>query len=138
MSTWYLGLQPLQEPFDVGPDENGRALYSFNFLALKRPSPTFVQEILAVLEAAGVGQRGVDLFGTSQVAVPGPEIAGPFLVVRSTGGSAPLGTHNDGSGAYRQPSAQFLVHGRDGVATEVMAQAAFSALLALRNQAVSA
>lgn len=138
MSTWYLALSPQQEPFDLGPDDNGRTQFSFNFLALKRPSAAFIQEILAVLEAAGVGRQGVDLFGSSQVAVPGPEVDGPFLVVRSTGGAAPVGTHNDGAGAYRQPSAHFLVHGRDAAAAEAMAQAAYGALLAVRNQAVSA
>ncbi len=138
MSTWYLALLPQQEPFDVGPDENGRAQFSFNVLAMKRPSASFIQEILAVLEAAGVGTRAVDLFGSSQVAIPGPEVPGPFLVVRSRGGTTPMGTHNDGPGAYRQPGAHFLVHGRDAAAAEAMAQAAYGALLAVRNQAVSA
>ncbi len=138
MTTWYLALSPQQEPFDSGPDENGRTQFACNFLALKCPSATFIQEILAVLEAAGVGTRSVDLFGSSQVALPGPDVDGPFLVVRSTGGAAPLGTHNEGAGALRRPGVQILAHGRDGEAAEAMAQAAYSALVAVRNREVSA
>jgi hypothetical protein len=138
MSTWYLGLTPLNEPFDLGPDESGRVQFSCNFVALKRPSLTFVQEVLAVLEAAGVGTRAVDLFGSSQVAIPGSDVDGPFLTVRSTGGMAPEGTHNAGAGAYRRPGLQVIAHARDASAAEAMAQAAFGALLALRNQAVVA
>ena len=136
--TWYLGLMPQQEPFDVGPDENGRAQFSCNFLALKRPSATFVQEILALLEEAEVGTRAVTLFGSSQVALPGPEVAGPFLVVRATGGTAPQGTHNDGAGAYRQPGLQVLVHALDAAAAETMALAAYDALVGVRNVGLTA
>ena len=134
--TWILDIQPQQEPFDVGPDDHGRAQCVFNVLATKRPSESFWLEIVAVLEAAGVGTRNVNIFGTSQAAIPDGD--GPFLLVRPTGGTAPLGTHNDGAGAYRRPGAQILVTAKRWVAAEAMALAAYSALVAVRNQEVSA
>lgn len=36
--TIYLGLTPLQPPFDLGPDENGRAQVAWNLEALKKVS----------------------------------------------------------------------------------------------------
>lgn len=35
--TVYLFLRPVQEPFDLGPDESGRARVAFNVVAQKRP-----------------------------------------------------------------------------------------------------
>lgn len=136
MTTHYLALRPLQEPYDLGGlDDNGRAQCAFNVLALKRPSGTFVQELVAVLEAAGVGVEGETIFGTSTATMP--EQGGPYLAVRSTGGTAPIGTHNDGAGAYRQPGALFIAHAPRWADAEAMAQAAFNALLEVRNQAVA-
>lgn len=37
-SVWYREISPLQEPFDLSPDEKGRARCAFNFVATKRPS----------------------------------------------------------------------------------------------------
>jgi hypothetical protein len=131
MSTWYLQIQPQQEPFDVGPDAAGRAQCAFNMLATKRPSGTYVQELLGILERAGLGVTKVDLFGTSQSAIPdGP---GPYVLVRPTAGTAPLGTHNDGAGAYRRPGLQVLVTARSWDAAEATARKAYDALIAARN-----
>jgi len=135
-SCWYLNLSPLQEPFDVGLDEAGRAQCGFNIVARKRPSGTFVQELLAVLEAAGVGTEKANLFGTSAATIPSG--AGPFLSIRPTGGVAPEGTHNHGIGAYRRPGAQILVRAETYAAAEGMALAAYAALIGIRNQELSA
>ena len=36
--TWYREINPLQEPFDLGPDAANRAQVAFNVTAIKRPS----------------------------------------------------------------------------------------------------
>jgi Bacteriophage minor capsid protein len=36
--TWYLEISPMQEPIDMGLDENGRARVAFNIEVVKRPS----------------------------------------------------------------------------------------------------
>ncbi len=134
----YLGIVPQGEPSDqMGPDDQGRAQIVFNILALKRPSATFVDELLGTLEAAGVGTSGVNMFGGSQVAIPGPENAGPFLIVRATPGTAPLGTHSEGRAYLRQPGAQILVHALVSADAEAMAEAAYVALAAVSNQDVT-
>jgi len=140
--AWFRDIQALQEPFDPGgTDEAGRAQCVFNVMATKRPSDTLVEEILKVLETAGVGVENVTLFGTSMAQTPRltsvAEQDEAFLVVRPTGGPGPLGTHNDGAGAYRQPTAQILVRARTYPTAHAMAQRAFAALVAVRNQAVA-
>jgi len=138
--TWFLNLQPLQEPFDLGsPDEAGRAQWSCNFLATKRPSPSFILEVIAVLVAAGVGidsGPNANIFGSSMATIPAGD--GPFLSIRATGGTGPLGTHDGGPGAYRRPGVHVLARAATAAAAEAMAQSAFEALVAVRNQAVSA
>ncbi len=36
--VWYREINPLQEPFDLPNDENGRARVAFNVTAIRRPS----------------------------------------------------------------------------------------------------
>lgn len=137
--TWYLSLSLEQEPFDAGPDEEGRAMVSFNVLALKRPSSaSFVEELIAILVDADVGEAGVNIFGSSQVQIPDASTSGPFLLVRSSQGAPPVGTHNDGKAAYRRPGAQILSCARTFAAADAMAQAAYSALAAVNNAEVTA
>jgi hypothetical protein len=136
MGTWYLTVDPQQEPTDAGPAEDGRELYTVNFHMTKRPSPTVLEELLGVLEAAGVGKVGATLFGSSAVSVPprgDPAGSGPFLLLKETGGAGPVGTHNDGPAAYRRPAVQVLVTGETTAAVKAMAYAAYDALVAVSN-----
>ncbi len=140
-SCRWIRVSPLQEPFDLGPDEAGREQCGFNVVVKKRPSDTFAEELVAVLEAAGVGIPAQSLFASSAVALPKLNEtggAGPFLVLRTTSGPGPEGTHGDGVGAYRRPAAQVLVHARRWRHAEVMAHAAYDALIAVRNRDVVA
>lgn len=135
--TWYLSLSPQQEPFDLGlPDAAGRIQFSCNFLATKRPSASFIKEIIAALVAAHVGTENVNIFATSMSVIPAGD--GPFLSLRATGGVAPVGTHNAGPGAYRRPGLQVLVVAATAVAAEAMALAAYDALVAVQNRELSA
>lgn len=136
MPCWYLDLSPLQEPFDVGLDEAGRAQCGFNVVARKRPSGMWVQELIAVLVGAQVGVEKVNVFATSAATIPTGD--GPYLSIRPTGGAAPEGTHNDGAAAYRRPGAQVLVRAKSWVAAEAMAIKAYDALVAVRNRQVVA
>jgi hypothetical protein len=135
--TRYLSITPLQEPFDGKLDAAGRETRSFNVLAMKRPSDTWVQELVTILEEAGLGERGETIFASSNSTIPA-EGDGPFIYIESTGGAGPVGTHNDGVGAYRRPSARIVVHARLQVVAEATAQAVYAALLAVRNKNVVA
>lgn len=135
MPVWYRDLEPLNEPFDIGLDETGsRQQYSFNFLATKRPSATVLQEVIAVLVAAGVGAANVNIFASAKAVIPAG--VGPYLSLRLTGGAPPLGTHNAGRAAYRRPGIQGIVTASSSAAAYAMADAAWSALVAVRNQYV--
>lgn len=52
-ATWYRSIVPLQEPYDLLPDAQGRARVRFNALADKRPStggsPMFTYRLIATL-----------------------------------------------------------------------------------------
>jgi hypothetical protein len=140
LTAQYLSITPLQEPFDLQTlDDSGRCVWACNFVTFKRPSASFLQEIVAVLVAAGVGVAGVSIFAGSLAVLPDPtEYAGPILFLKATGGVGPVGTHNDGAGAYRRPGFEIFTHASTTPAAEAMAEAAYSALIGVRNQAVSA
>lgn len=136
--TDYLSITPLQEPFEFGLDDSGRAVWACNFVTLKRPSASFLQEIIAVLAAAGVGVASVSIFSGALAVLPDPkDYPGPILFLKATGGIAPMGTHNDGPGAYRRPGFEVFTHAATTPAAEAMAQAAYTALVAVRNRAVA-
>lgn len=137
MSTQYLCITPLSEPGDLGDlDDCGRVQVAFTVVAWKRPSSTFLEEIVGVLTAAEVGVLGESIFASSLAAIPRGD--GPVLTVRTLSGASPVGTHNDGSAAYVMPTVQVIVRGISWQATYSMAQAAYAALVAVRNAALSA
>jgi len=135
-STWYLGLMPLQEPHNPGLlDESGRLQCTFKVIATKKASDSFISELIAILVAAGVGKAAVNIFGTPQAIIPdGP---GPFLSIDPSQGIAPIGTLADPA-SLRRPGAQITARASTWVAAEAMAQAAYNALVGVRNQAVTA
>jgi hypothetical protein len=138
--TRYLSISALQEPFDLGElDDSGREQCAFNVLCLKRPSDTFLDELVRILENAGLGKRGETIFAGSKAAIPrGTRPTDPpILSIKATGGTGPAGTHNDGAGAYRRPSAQVIARALTWAAAEAIAQAAYAALIAVRNQEVA-
>jgi hypothetical protein len=139
--TPYLSITPLQEPFDLGLDDAGMEQCAFNVVCMKRPSGTFLEELLGILVAAGVGIANVSIFASSKAILPDASAPGAppaILHLKATGGTPPIGTHNDGAGAYRRPGVQLIVRAASWPAAYAMAQAAYSALIAVRNQAVSA
>jgi hypothetical protein len=139
--TAYLSLSPLQEPFDLGLDDSGREMCAFNMVAMKRPSTTFLEEVIAILVVAGVGVENVSIFASSRAVIPDasePGAPAAILHLKATGGTPPIGTHNDGAGAYRRPGLQVIAHAASWPAAYAMAHAAYDALLGVRNQAVSA
>jgi hypothetical protein len=135
--TWFLQLAPQQEPFDLGPDDQGRAQWACNFLAWKRSSASFLLEVVAVLEAANVGRREVSIFGTSQAVLPPASVQTPWLHLKVTGGVAPAGTLADPT-AYRRPGLQVIATAGSSPAAEALCQAAYAALAAVVNRQVTA
>lgn len=134
--VWYRDIQPQQEPIDAGLDEAKRQQYSFNVLVTKRPSDTLLDELVAIQEGAGVGTRDVTIFTSAKATIPAG--AGPYLSLRPNGGPGPLGTHNAGVAAYRRHIVQALARAQSPAAALAMANAAYNAFAAVRNQEISA
>jgi hypothetical protein len=135
--TFYQNANPLQEPFDMGIDENDRVRVTFNVLFTKRASGTLLRELVRVLVDAGVGVFGTTIFAGSNAQVPteGP----PMLQLRITGGPAPLRTQNQISPpAYPRPTVQFMTYADSYEAADALAQAAYAAVTGLRNVDITA
>lgn len=100
----------------------------------------FADDIVTILEAAGVGVRASTIFVGSKASLPtpGPSSDVAFITLVVTGGSAPEGTHNsiDVPG-YVRPSAQVVARATHYSAAEAMAQAAYVALFPVRNRFVN-
>jgi len=134
--TWYLGFTPLQEPYNPGLlDESGRLQCTFKVIATKKASASFITELISIFERAGVGTGAVNIFGTPKAVIPDGD--GPFLSIDPSQGIAPVGTLADPV-SQRRPGAQITARASSWIAAEAMAQAAYDALVAVRNQAVSA
>lgn len=133
--TWYVEIEVLNsEPIDVSPDENGRALLSFNVMAEKEYSETFLEELLKILTDAGLTSSSIFLTNSARI----PESGGPYLSMRGDGGGPPERTHNSVLvPAYVRPTAQVLVRSPNQEDASAMAHAAFAALAAIRNTEVT-
>jgi hypothetical protein len=134
--TDYLCISALQEPFDNTLDGSGRPEYAFNVLAMKRSSSgSFLLELMGILVAAGLGVAGRTIVASAKATIP---TSGPCISIIATGGTPPIGTHNDGPSAYRRPGAQITARADTALEAEALAQAAYVALVGIRNRAVSA
>lgn len=136
-STWFLDIQEQQPPFDSGVlDAQSRAMWTFNIVATKQPSASFLLELVEILVGAGVGVYGTDIFISSKAVIPSG--AGPYLLVNATGGVTGLRTQNDVSGpSYERPSAQVTVRAASAAAAEAMCRAAYAALVGVRNRTIT-
>lgn len=134
--TKYLDIVPAQEPFLLPADDLGRAVFAFNIDATKQASETFPEEVLKLLQNAGVGTPVTNMFIGSQATLPLGD--GPYLNLIETPGQTALRTHNSvATPAYQRPSAQITVRAKTLVAARAMARAAYNALVGVRNQEVT-
>lgn len=137
MARWVYVEMIQSRPIDTGTlDTAGRAVLTFNAVVTKRPSVTFEEEVAAVLDAASVAVENVTMFLSSKAVIPTG--AGPYLSILSTGGTAPVQTQNAATIAYERATVQIVVRGVAYKATRALAQAAFNALVVVRNQDVAA
>jgi len=118
-------------------DASGRAQVAFNIATIKRPSGTFLEEIVKVLTDASVGVYGTTIFDTSKAILPeGGDT--PFLSIVATPGSPPEHTQNSTTlPAYEQPSAQITARATDYTDARTLARAAYDALAPIRNVDIS-
>src|SRR5678816_3386916 len=95
----------------------------------------FIDDIITILQNAGVGTLNSNIFGSTKADVPSGD--GPYLSVRATGGTSPENTHNSTTRpAYLRPGAQLVVTAKSYKTAESMAVKAFNALFPIRNQLI--
>lgn len=135
-AIFYQSIKARQRPRGLGLDEDGRARLVFNIDVVKRPSDTFLEELVKLL--AGVGTLNVDIFVSEAARIPSGDNPGPFLLIVDTSSLADRETHNLPAGSsYQMPSASITVIARTYAAARTMAQAAHGALRSVRNQTVT-
>lgn len=134
MSTQFLWIHAMQDPYDGGLDDQSRSIHFFNVMAFKKKSGTFARELVAILSAAGVGVPGTSLFFSSSTALPH---SGQFLLIRESGGQEGVRTHNVSGVNYQRPMAQIRAYSPTADASLALAHAAYTALEAVRNQDVT-
>jgi hypothetical protein len=138
VGTYYKWVKTLNEPADIlGLDEKGRAQYSFNVIANKQSSPTFLEEMIRVLVNAGIGALNTTIFASSMAKLS-DDPSKWFVTIRETGGAPPETVHNQTSPPmYLQPAAQVIVHAPTVVAAKAKAWAAYNALAAVKNTTIT-
>jgi hypothetical protein len=95
----------------------------------------WIDDIITQLELEGVGTFNTNIFATSKGEVPKGD--GPFLSIRTTGGTSADRTHNSViKPAYVRPGAQLVARAKTYRDAEAMAYAAYFALVKVRNQVI--
>lgn len=88
----------------------------------------FLQDLVSILEAEGIGTYGISIFVGSKSIIPAGD--GPFVSLAETGGAGEEGTHNLSpvTFAYVRPSAQVVCRARDYLDARQKAEDCFLAL----------
>lgn len=98
----------------------------------------WLNDIATVLEAAGIGTYGVNIFLGMRASVPFLPSGMPVLTVIETGGTRPEGTQNSIiTPAYLRPGAQLIARSINYDTARSMAEGAYLALFGVRNQFIN-
>lgn len=130
---WYIEVMPMQSPEDLGLDENQRSQAGFNVQADKKPSATFLDELMQILIDAGIASGSI--FGGTTAVIP--DGVGPYLHLRESGGPAGGRTQNVRGIAYPKPTAQIVARAETYEDAYALAMAAYNAFADVRNQNVT-
>jgi len=95
---------------------------------------TFLDEIRARAVAQGINTAVIFLSSMTVI----PTGAGPYLLLRETGGSGPERTQNVTSGAaYQRPSLQYVAVASTYTAARTLARSFYDAMVGVRNETLS-
>lgn len=133
--TRYIEILAVQRPFPFTTDANGRIVFSVNFTALAiAPVADFKLEIVKLINNAGYGTLGVDIFIGPTAVIPVGD--GPYISIIDTGGISPSETHNGGK--KESLSFQIIVRAVDYVTAETRSLNIWRTLDGKRNIDVAA
>jgi hypothetical protein len=131
-----LSIQARQQPFPIGLDADNRNMFSCNFDGLAAAPANWTGAIRKLLEDAGLGVFGTDLFIGPGARLPVAPAPGPFITIIDTGGSTTIITHDNKK--YPNLSVQLIVTATSYPAGEARARAACDVLDGVRNTTVAA
>ena len=94
---------------------------------------TFLDELRARAVAQGISTATIFLSSMTEI----PIGAGPYHLIRGTGGSGPEKTHNAGAFAYQRPSAQVVTVATTYPIAEAAARLLYNALVSVVNISLS-
>ena len=95
----------------------------------------FLDDLASVLQTAGVGTIGTDIFLSSAAVIP--QGNGPYITLAETGGMAPTRVANYRVPNTQRPTAQVLVRASTYPAARTMIDAAYFALDGIFNATLS-
>lgn len=142
MAVRFRKLEPAQEPFDEGTDSDRRPMVGFNVDAEKEPTPTWLQELAAIVKTTVPGivinenlflSTAVNIPGDGNVSIPGGD--GPFISIVDTGGMPREHIQNNLTG-YQRSSAKVRVHARTYLDAYAVAWQIHEAFI-LRNTSIT-
>jgi hypothetical protein len=137
--TFYQKISPVQPPYDAGKDDNGAQQVAFDALAVREgtTAETFLDEVVKVLEDAGLGTYGTDIFASSGASLPSSK-ALTFLTLYEDPGMGPQKTQNRVSPpAWERPIVHVIAHAATYAAAKARARAASNALATVVNTDVT-
>lgn len=133
----YLSIEAVQRPFAIGLDDLQRVMFSVNFQAIAAaPVNQWEEEIIKILNTAGLATSGTDTFIGPAVALPTGN--GPYITVLDSGGTAPIQAHGATGSLYERLSAQVVVRAKSYTVARTRALAVWRALHGVRNLTVAA
>ena len=94
---------------------------------------TFLDEIRARAVAQGINTAVIFLSSMTVI----PTGAGPYLLLRETGGSGPERTQNTAGAAYQRPSLQYVAVASTYTAARTLARSFYDAMVGVRNETLS-
>lgn len=128
---WILSVMPRSEPSDVGTDETGLLLSSFEVLVLESKSSSTLDALGKILQDAGVGVIGTSILFTSAARVPRT----PTIVLKDAGGFASVKTQNNVR-HHQRVAIRVLASAVTQRAAHTLAWKAYHALEVVRNKHV--
>lgn len=99
----------------------------------------FIDNLITLFEADGVGIDGVNIFRSTMAAIPLVASGGATLHIIETGGSSPDRTQNATIfPAYLRPAAQLVARAATYASAREMADKAYQSTVKVRNQFIGA
>jgi len=138
--TYFLHIRAVQEPFEIGSDENGRTMFSCNYDCSTGSNISDLErEILGLISDADIVSESNRFVGMSDsLPLPTSSTDGPFVRIIRTSGYGPQLVRGSGSASMkRRPSVQIITYSTDADLSSSAAQQIFELLAVIDQQTVT-